>query len=90
MKKNSTVYFAKNMADVLYQLKTTSGLRICGAGTLDNSLPDIVLFIRNINDFKRVEKSSEYNSYLLNKSIYELFNSILEWMINLVDKVRSN
>lgn len=44
----------------------------------------------NINDFKRVEKSSEYNSYLLNKSIYELFNSILEWMINLVDKVRSN
>lgn len=44
----------------------------------------------NINDFKRVEKSAEYNSYLLNKYIYELFNSILEWMINLVDKVRSN
>lgn len=44
----------------------------------------------NINDFKRVEKSAEYNSYLLNKSMHELFNSILKWMINLVDKVRSN
>ncbi len=60
MKKNSTVYFAKNMADVLYQLKTTSGLRICGAGTLDNSLPDIVLFIRNINDFKIIDRRERY------------------------------
>ena len=44
----------------------------------------------NINDFKRVKKSAEYNSYLLNKSIRELFNSILGWIINLVDKVRFN
>ena len=44
----------------------------------------------DINDFKKVEKTLEYQVYLFRKSINELFNPMLKWMINIVDKFNSN
>ena len=44
----------------------------------------------NAEDFKKVEKSLGYSGYLFYKSINELFNPILKWIINIFNKFNSN
>ncbi|AEE17174.1 FAD binding domain-containing protein [Treponema brennaborense] len=60
MAKTKTVYFARNMADVLYQLKTVSDLHIFGGCTYSRTLADTSLIIRNVPELKEIDRRERY------------------------------
>lgn len=60
MERNCTVYFAKNAADAMFHLKNTSNLQVCGACTQLSTLPESTLIIRNIEEFRYIERRERY------------------------------
>lgn len=60
MERNRDIYFGSSLDDVLYQLKSRSNLQICGGCTFLRELPRVSLIIRNIDDFKNIEKRERY------------------------------
>lgn len=60
MERNKDVYFGSSLDNVLYQLKSRSNLQICGGCTFLRELPRVSLIIRNIDDFKNIEKRERY------------------------------
>lgn len=60
VERNKDVYFGSSLDNVLYQLKSRSNLQICGGCTFLRELPRVSLIIRNINDFKNIEKRERY------------------------------
>lgn len=58
--RNKDVYFGSSLDNVLYQLKSRSNLQICGGCTFLRELPRVSLIIRNIDDFKNIEKRERY------------------------------
>lgn len=60
MKNNVTVYFARYVSDVLYQLKSNNNLKICGACTRIKELPDVSIFVRNIEELTMIDRRERY------------------------------
>ena len=59
-RNKSTVYYARNLADVLFQLKTVPDLKILGGCTLTPSFPSSSLIINSIPDFLQLTKHERY------------------------------
>jgi xanthine dehydrogenase FAD-binding subunit len=57
---NQTVFFAKNTADVFYQLKIIPGLQIIGGATGIDTIPDKVLSVRRIPELSIIEKRERF------------------------------
>ncbi len=60
MENNGSVYFARNIADAIYQLKTTSNLQVCGACTQLEQMPKVALVVRNIEELKTIDRKERY------------------------------
>lgn len=58
--RTKDVYFGTSLDNVLYQLRNRSNLKICGGCTSLKELPPVSLIIRNISDFKSIEKRERY------------------------------
>lgn len=57
---NTTVYFARNIADAMFQLKTTANLRVCGGCTQVLTLPETALIVRNIDELRIIDRRERY------------------------------
>lgn len=62
MATTKTFFYAKNLADVFYQLKTISDLSIVGGCTsfVDRELPEKALSVRDIAELKVIDKHERY------------------------------
>lgn len=62
MATSKTFFYAKNLADVFYQLKTISDLTITGGCTsfVGKSLPEKTLSVRDIPELKIIDKHERY------------------------------
>lgn len=54
------IFTAKNINDILYQLKTVSNLQIIGGATYIGDLPEKSLTIRNVQELKIIDKHERY------------------------------
>jgi len=105
MVNQKAVYFAKNMADTMFQLKTTSNLKICGGCTQIKELPSTSLIIRNISDFKTIDRKERYmdlgsavtlsqilelGSKRIPAVLYEIINSIANPFIRNIATIGGN
>ena len=52
MQNNKTIFLAKNISELLYQIKNVSGLEIVGGCTLIKSLPEKTICVRDIAELK--------------------------------------
>lgn len=55
-----TVYYARYVSDVLYQLKTNNAIQICGACTNLKELPAVSIFVRNIDELSMIDRRERY------------------------------
>ena len=62
MASSKTFFYAKNLADVFYQMKNIPNLRIVGGCTsfVGKELPENSLSIRDIQELKMIEKHERY------------------------------
>lgn len=58
--KHSNIFYAKNLSDLFYQIKTISGLEIVGACTGISSMPEKCISTTLIKDFKQIQKHERY------------------------------
>lgn len=65
MATSKTFFYAKNLADVFYQLKTISDLTITGGCTsfVGKSLPEKTLSVRDIPELKTINKHERYIAF---------------------------
>lgn|SRR5574344_729254 len=57
---NQTLFFAKNIADVFYQLKTIPQLQLVGGCSSFDILPDKMLSVRNVEELSILDKRERY------------------------------
>ncbi|MBQ7159223.1 MAG: FAD binding domain-containing protein [Treponema sp.] len=60
MDSNKTVYYANNLEEVFYQLKTVAGLQIVGGCTGNDPLANNFLSVRNLPELSKLEKHERY------------------------------
>ena len=60
MDSKKTVYYANNLEEVFYQLKTVAGLQIVGGCTGHDALAKNFLSLRNLPELARLEKHERY------------------------------
>ena len=60
MDSNKTIFYANNLEEVFYQLKTIPGLQIVGGCTGQDSLGKNFLSVRNLPELSRLEKHERY------------------------------
>ena len=77
------VFTAKNIADILFQLKTVNGLKLIGGATYIHELPERVLSIRNIPELCQIDKHERYIDFGPGVTL----NSILHMGINFLPSV---
>ena len=58
--RTKDIYFGTSLEEVLYQLRNRSNLKICGGCTYLKELPPVSMIIRNIKEFKLIEKRERY------------------------------
>ena len=58
--KNSKIFYAKNLSDLFYQLKTIAGLQIVGACTGIKKMPEKAISTTLIKDFKTIHKHERF------------------------------
>ena len=54
MESNKTIFLAKNIAELLYQIKNVIGLEIIGGATSIPELPEKALSARDISELKAI------------------------------------
>lgn len=54
MESNKTIFLAKNISELLYQVKNVYGLKIVGGCSLIKELPEKTLSVRNIAELKTI------------------------------------
>lgn len=59
-RNKSTVYYARNLSDVLFQLKTVPDLKILGGCTLVDKFPSSSLIVGSIPDFLQIAKHERF------------------------------
>ncbi|MCQ2610174.1 MAG: FAD binding domain-containing protein [Treponema sp.] len=57
---NKMVFTAKNVSELLYQLKTVSNLQVIGASTYIKTLPEKSISVRNIPELCIIDKHERY------------------------------
>ena len=60
METSSTVFYANNLTDILYQLKNVSRVELCAGCTTFQQLPPIALIIRNVEELKFIDKRERF------------------------------
>ena len=60
MDSNKTVYYANNLEEVFYQLKTVAGLQLVGGCTGHDELADNFLSVRNLPELSKLEKHERF------------------------------
>ena len=60
MDSNKTVYYANNLEEVFYQLKTVAGLQLVGGCTGHDEFAANFLSIRNLPELSKLEKHERY------------------------------
>ena len=60
MDSNKTIYYANNLEEVFYQLKTVANLQIVGGCTGQDALADNFLSVRNLGELCRIDKHERY------------------------------
>lgn len=59
-KKHSNIFYAKNLSDLFYQMKTIAGLQIVGACTGIREMPEKCISTILIKDFRQIQKHERY------------------------------
>lgn len=60
MQNNKTLFLAKNVSEILYQIKNVSGLEIVGGCTSIKELPEKALSVRDIAELKTINHHERY------------------------------
>ena len=60
MQNNTTLFLAKNISEILYQIKNVSGLQIVGGCTSMTDLPEKALSVRDIAELKMINHHERY------------------------------
>ena len=55
-----TVFFAKNISDLLYQIKTTKDLEMVGGCTRVEEIPNKYLSVRKVEELSKIERHERY------------------------------
>ncbi len=58
--KNTDIFYARNLNELFYQLKTIANLRIVGSCTALSSLPEKMISTTLIREFNHIEKHERY------------------------------
>lgn len=58
--KHSNIFYAKNLSDLFYQMKTIATLQIIGACTALSEMPEKCISTTLIKDFKQIHKHERY------------------------------
>lgn len=83
METNKTLLFAKNISEVLYQIKNTPGLKIIGGCTLIKSIPEKGLCIKDIDELRNINRRERYIDF----GPAVTLNEILELGENRIPKI---
>lgn len=60
MQSNKTIFLAKNISEILYQIKNVSGLEIVGGCTSIQELPEKSLSVRDVAELKAINHHERY------------------------------
>lgn len=60
MQSNKTIFLAKNVSEILYQIKNVSGLEIVGGCASMQELPDKSLSVRDVAELKTINHHERY------------------------------
>ncbi len=60
MENSKTIFLAKNISEILYQIKNVSGLEIVGGCTSIKELPEKSLSVRDISELKMINHHERY------------------------------
>ncbi|MBO7123356.1 MAG: FAD binding domain-containing protein [Treponema sp.] len=60
MQNNKTLFLAKNVSEILYQIKNVSGLEIVGGCTSISDLPEKALSVRDVAELKMINHHERY------------------------------
>ncbi len=60
MESNKKIFPAKNISDILYQMKTVQNLKIIGGASYLKEFPDSALTIRNIAELSQINRHERY------------------------------
>lgn len=75
MENNKTIFLAKNISELLYQIKNVSGLQIVGGCSSIKSLPEKALSVRDIAELKAItmrERSIDFGPAVTLNEIIKL------------------
>jgi CO/xanthine dehydrogenase FAD-binding subunit len=60
MQNNKTIFLAKNVSEILYQIKNVTGLEIVGGCTSIKELPEKTLSVRDVAELKTINHHERY------------------------------
>ena len=74
MSNQKQIYYAKNLSDIFYQLKSVAGLEIVGGCTQQRILPENSLCIRNVPELSFCEKHERHFDFGPETTLSEILN----------------
>lgn len=74
MESNKTIFLAKNISELLYQIKNVSGLEVIGGASSIESLPEKTLSVRDIDELRTVNIRERFIDFGPAVTLNEIIN----------------
>lgn len=72
--KSCNIFYARNLSELFYQMKTISGLQIVGACTVIQDMPEKAISTILIKDFKHIQKHERFLEFGPGTSLSEILS----------------